>query len=224
MTDCDFIPSVYHEQRRVKRALRQRSGCVVAMFGMMLIWLVSHHYQLKSAEAMLKSVQQQQSQLGLVSNKRLELDRERAELVEHRQLVDRLSDQANLLVVLSDLSRCMPETVVLTDVTLNASFMTPYLVEAGEAMTIAPPPRVDSKGKATAPEAIPAPPMPIETLRLSGIALTPQDVFEFASRVEKSGLFAHPYSQVLAEKDWGGRRAAAFELTCELIPHERSSQ
>ena len=218
MMDCDFIPMTYHEQRSVKGAMRHRTACVLAMIGVMIVWIVAHHYQLKSASAILKTVEEQKSELGLVATKRAELELERERLSEHQGLIDQLSDQADLMIVLSDLSRCMPENVMLTEMSLNATFMTQYLVNPGEATLIAP------GGTEQAEKVIPAPPTPIETLKITGVAVAPTDVFEFATQVEKSGLFDHVYAEVLDAKDWGGRRPHRFELTCDILPHEGSTR
>lgn len=217
MLDCDFIPKAYHDRRRLHAMLRRRSACAAGMFGMMLLWIVAHHQQINTAEAMLCEVSQQRDQLALIAGKRAELERERSELMEQMRLIDRLANRASYVVVLAELSRCLPANVVLTEVAVKAPLMEPYLYATGRSAATREPIALTAKDLAKPRTAQPIVP---ERLRISGVAIGPADVIEFAARVERSGLFDSVYMESLDAMLWADRRVERFELTCNVIPQE----
>ncbi len=217
MLDCDFIPKAYHDRRRLRAMLRRRSACAAGMFGMMLLWIVAHHRQINTAEAMLCDVSQQRDQLALIAGKRAELERERSELKEQMRLIDRLANRASYVVVLAELSRSLPANVVLTEVAVHAPLMEPYLHAAGRNSAACDLPAPSTKDSAKPRSARPIEP---EQLRISGVAIGPADVIEFAARVERSGLFDSVYMESLDATLWADRRVERFQLTCNVLPHE----
>ncbi|MBX3394864.1 MAG: PilN domain-containing protein [Phycisphaerae bacterium] len=186
----------------------------------MCIWLVANHRQLSVAEAMLADVESQQSQLKHLSEEKLQLQSELAGIVTHEQMIGQLGDRASLVIVLADLSRNIPENVKLTRVTMDATYLAPYLVLSGghrdparNPVSSSVPSQEQLNGQRTDR---------FDILRLEGIALGPADVIEFASALERSGLFADVYTEVVESGVWSGRAVRKFALLCEIIPHERS--
>lgn len=222
MIDCDFIPPQYHEKCATRRTIRRRAACGGGMLAAMVLWIVAHQHQLSSAEAMLVEVSSQKSQLSDIGTRKAELIRDRDRLVEHEQTVGQLSDRASMVIVLSLLSRSLPETVVLTELILDASFLEPYLVPASDS-SAAGSTRVEAiKPAAPNNAAAPAEPIRPERLRLAGVAVEQADVFEFSTALEHSGLFDKVKLELVESTTWNGRQAHRFELSCEMIPQTRS--
>jgi Tfp pilus assembly protein PilN len=219
VTDCDFIPAKYHQKRAIQRTLKRRSAGVGGMFAVMIIWMVAHHRQLSVAEAMLVDVTSQQDQLSQIASRKAELEKEQAKLIAHEQLIGQLSGRTDTVIVLSEVTRCMPESVVLTEAILNGSFLAPYLIAGANfkpaaANTVEP--TADQVAKT------PAEPIRAEKLRMAGIAPSSAEVIEFAAALERSGLFDKVFTETVESTVWNSRKAERFEMSCELIPHERS--
>lgn len=186
----------------------------------MCIWLAANQRQLSVAEAMLADVESQQSQLKLLSSEKLQLQSELAGIVAHEKMIGQLGDRASLVIVLADLSRSIPENVKLTSVTMDATYLAPYLVSSGANRDPArnpAPSSIAGKELANGQKSD-----RFDILRLEGIALGPKDVIDFATALERSGLFADVYTEVVESGVWSGRAVRKFSLVCEIIPHERS--
>jgi len=217
LIDCNFIPKAYHDKRVVRRAVRRRSACAGIMFLMMIVWVGAHEHQVGVAEAMLADVTAQKQQLGLMVTERSHMEEEQARLRDQVELIEKLSNRAGLIVVLSDLSRCVPESVLITECSIKASVLDPYLAEVELPATAA-------KGRdARDVLAAPGVPVPGERLLVRGIALSSGAIIEFARNVDKSGLFANEYTETSDAVIWGDRRAEySFEMTCDLLPHKKN--
>lgn len=189
------------------------------MFAVMVLWIAAHQRQLSVAEAMLTEVSSQKSQLAQIAQMKAELAAEQARLMAHEQLIEQLSDRADLVIVSSELTRCMPESVVLTEVKLNASFMEPYLLKGQKATSSN---SISVEASSTPASGMPAEPIRPTKLRMAGIAPTSSDVIQFAATLEKSQLFDKVYTEKVESTIWSDRKADYFEMSCELIPHERT--
>ncbi|MBK8270848.1 MAG: hypothetical protein IPK83_22080 [Planctomycetes bacterium] len=219
MIDCDFIPPKYHEQRVTRRMVKRRSACVGGMFAVMVLWIAAHQHQLSVAEAMLTEVSSQKSQLAQIAQMKAELAAEQSRLIAHEQLIEQLSDRADLVIVSSELTRCMPESVVFDRSHIECFVHGAVRVERSGA--------VSSQSTSVESSPMPAAVMPAEPirptkLRMAGIAPTSSDVIQFAATLEKSNLFDKVYTEKVESTIWSDRKAEYFEMSCELIPHERT--
>jgi Tfp pilus assembly protein PilN len=205
VTDCDFIPHDYHLAADHRRAVRLRAmgvGCVALM---MLVWFGAHHQELGAAHAMLTDIQAQQQQVRIHLDRKGALVAERAHLDEHRDLLAALGDRARLVVVFADLSRRLPNRVVLTRFGVDRSPAVP----APDPAAPAPAGKAAEK-TALEPELTPR-------LRVSGVAVTTSDILEFAAELEKSPLFDRVDVNITGPAQWNRRRVQGFELDCDLV-------
>ncbi len=218
MRDCDFIPPEYHQTQALRQAVKLRAAFVGVMFLLMGIWVVVHQHRLKAAEAMLSEIALQEEQLRIHRAKKQIMQQEQTRLHDRQELVSRLSDQASLVVICSALSRCLPDTVVLTRLSLQSPSLSSF-VSPKQA-----PPKGGAAAKAPVPTYVGAEPQAsmnqMPKIGLSGIAATHPEMIQFAAALEKNPLFDRVYMEVKDPASWGGRRAEQFELVCELLPHE----
>jgi Tfp pilus assembly protein PilN len=221
--DCDFIPADYHAARTVRGAIKLRAGCVGTLIAIMGLWMVAHHHRVESAKAMLPEITRQQEQLAIHLAKKAAMEAERADLRDHQRLVKELKDQASLVLVFSDISRRMPETVVLTEVLADCPSLARFGIEIDPPRPEEPPP---TGGKRPVPPSEPLAPKPKENpaanarLTIKGIAVDNPDVVRFAAALETSPLFDRIQMEVKGPTVWSGRRAQLFELTCELVEQQ----
>src|SRR5437870_12990857 len=90
----------------------------------MVIWFVAHQRELSAAQAMLTDVQTQEEQLRIHLGRKNEMVVERAHLDERRRLLAALEGQTSIVLVLADISRRLPKTVVITRLGLNEDVRT----------------------------------------------------------------------------------------------------
>ncbi len=210
MQNCDFIPDSYHQARILRRALRLRVSCVGALIAIMALWVVVHRQQLRVVEAMRADVRRQHEQISIHLAKKQQMETERERLRGRQRLIDHLAQNVSLEVLLSDISRRMPETVVLTDLSARCSSLCRHALEEGtSAVTrgVSPPGEAASRR-----EARPA----IDRVILTGIAREIPEVIEFAAALERSPLFGRVQMQMDDLKVWTGYEVQGFELVCDL--------
>lgn len=219
MKDCDFIPSEYHERRRLRAAMKLRASCIGAMFILMLLWLVSHQHRLASAEAMLQEVDQQRQQVQIHAQKQEALKHRWDQLHDQRRLIDTLSQRTKLVLVFADLSRRLPDRILLTKLDLDCSRLSRFVITE---------PRDDEDVSGAHPINSVTEFDPSEEFRdltprikMTGLARSQIDVISFASALESSPLFEQIEMTNRKIANWGGRRAELFDLTCTLVPHKR---
>jgi hypothetical protein len=213
--DCDFIPADYHATRTMRAAIRLRAGCVSAMVAIMVLWVAAHHHRLSTVKAMMPEITRQQEQLSMDSAKKASMELERERLKDRRRLLTELEAGVSLVPVLSEISRRMPETIVLIELSASSPSVSRFSVEE------------QAPGKPqepSAPGAKPATPTPPQedqdltaTLTMMGIAVDNADVARFAAALEGSPLFDRIQPEAKGSTVWSGRRAQLFELTCGLV-------
>lgn len=211
MRDCDFIPANRHESRSLKRAIHRRSALVVGLGVMMGIWTAAHQREVSTAEAMITDVRRQDEQLQIHAAKKASMEVEQAHLEEHEARVEQVSSPTQLGVILADLSRRLPETAVLTQMSVRAPSLSRFVANPSAA----PVPDLRAPAGAAAPPATVA--ISTAQLTLAGIARTAADVINFAAALETSRLFDRVQIVSQGTTKWAGRRAERFELTCNLV-------
>ena len=222
LIDCDFIPAAFHEKQALRRAVKLRTFFVCMMYAFMMLWGVVHRHRLSNAQAMLTEVSHQQGQLDVHAEKKEAMEFEQNRLRDRQRLLDQLSDRSSLVVVLSALSRHLPETVILTEWSLQRPSLSSS-VDVSSPRTATGPrgprsrqrPSDDADTDRSRRNAI---------LQLTGIAVSIPDVIQFAAALESSPLFDRVYMEARGPTVWAGRRAEKFDLNCELVPQDRESR
>lgn len=223
MTDCDFIPGHYHEKYNLSRAIQLRISCVGAMALLMIIWVLAHKNDVATAEAMLTEIVYQKRQLEDHAAKKAEMEEEKARLSRYQNLIDHLSDKGSLVVIFSSLSQHIPESLILTRVTLQCPSV--YIFAKN------PNGRAENKTGAEKNEGNAGPSLRTEDrspvipfLIMEGMAVTDQDVIQFAADLERSRLFRNVKVHSRGMMYWSGHQGKGFEMVCELAPQEKKSQ
>ncbi len=126
MQDCDFIPADYHRARALGRDIKVRVACVSLMIIIMILWVVTHEHQLAQVNAMVDDVARQHEQIAIHLTKKTSMETEQAKLRAHGRLIRVLEDHSSLVVVFSDVSRRMPDSIVLTEVSANCPSLARY--------------------------------------------------------------------------------------------------
>ena len=219
--DCDFMPDWYHERQALRRAVRFRSTGLVVMFAIMGLWVLVHHHRIAAAEAMLQEVSLQGEQMRLLSAKQAEMRSEQRRLQNRRRLVDLLSAHTSLVVVLSDLSRRLPDTVMLTELGLRCSsvcaFASPEAGKTGargasRALSLEPPLVAGERDNTLR-----------QRLHMEGLAASLSDAIRFSAMLEESPLFERISMDVKGPAVWAGRRAEQVELDCEMVSQRKDA-
>ncbi len=224
MKDCDFIPADYHEARTLKRGLRRRTVFAAVMMLIMGLWVVVNRHQLSTAAAMLPELESQQRDIAFSLAEKQRLEVQRAELLSNRLLLDKLESKSSLVIVMSDISRRMPGTVVLTDMFIERPSLAKFSTsEEEEEAAIEEELDMPRKRRPERRE------HPIDLsltseLRLTGIAVANPDVVRFAAAMESSPLFDRVQMEITGPTTWNGRRGQKFELTCELVDQRRDDE
>lgn len=193
------------------------------MFMLMIVWIAAHEHQVSTAKALLTEVSQQHEQLKVHATKKAVLEAERLRLSEYEDLIRTLADRGSLVVVLSDLSKKMPESVMLTRLSMNLPSVCVF-AKASEQSKSEEVVASDPTGHLVLPSPKPtAQSMSVTPiLRVEGIAISVQDVLQFAADLERSPLFGRVQVETKGDEGWSGHRGQGFQITCELRPQEKT--
>lgn len=216
MSECNFIPDRYREQKAFRHSVRLRVSGIGVILCIMVIWCLAHAHRLSSAEAMQSEISLQLDQVETNAAKKKAMDSQLAELRSRQHLIEKLSGRTSLVLVFGELSRRQPNMVVLTDISVDCSSLAAYTQPAAPAPVQGIPAPVQPGGMN--PEVSPEPRTMQSGLKLSGIAASLPDIIQFAAALEKSPLFDRVTMKVDDSTVWAGRSAERFELTCELVP------
>jgi len=192
---------------------------VGTLIAMMFVWVAAHRHEIASAQAMLTDVARQDEQIRIHAEKKAVLEAERAHLLERERLVEELSSPTQLAFIFSDMSKRVPDTVVLTKLQVYSPGLTRYAALSDPAVTAlpsgaaAPARKIEESRPMSAVQTSPQ-------LQIVGIARSPRDVIAFAAALETSPLFDRV--QILTQKPaaWSGRQAEMFEITCDLLEQQ----
>lgn len=223
MIEFDFIPPNFHQAQCMRTAVRTRAGLIGTMIMFMVLWVVANQREIATASAMLTEIEKQQEQVSIHQEKRAAMEAEQARLQQHHELLRRLEDHASVVVLLSDLSQRMADTVLLTKLRFDSPSIARYTVS--EAPAPAPRAKPAGTGAATAPEEPKEPPYPRgNRLILSGMATDTTEVIAFVKQLEDSPLVGEVQMRQKGPITWAGRRGQGFELTCEVHDQLRGNR
>lgn len=235
MHDCDFIPTQYREAWALRKAVKLRASCVGLLIAIMGVWIVANHHRLSNAQAMVAEVERQEQQVRIHLAKKQQLEAERAALESRQRLMEQLEAGIDLVVVFSDISARMPDTVVLTAMTANCPALARYAAAeeavptpqgASPSAVTATPPRTSLQAARQSSAAQPSGPAPqskppdeaadVDRIMLSGVARELPDLFAFARALEGSRLFNRVQMEMREPMVWAGRKVQPFEIRCDL--------
>lgn len=218
MIDCDFLPDSFHQTQSSRRAIKLRGTLISALIAIMVIWVTANQHQLSSANAMLTEVTSQREQIAQHLNKRDLMEEEKKHLRDRQRLLEQFESRASLVVVLCDLSRRLPETVVLTKVAYRAESLHRFALDVpAESPQKKPPVVIGSPPAKVQTPAVPDAPPGATEIRMSAFASEVPEAIKCAAALERSPLVARVQMELKGETTWGGRRGQEVELTCVLL-------
>lgn len=215
MIDCDFIPADYHQARSLHRAVKLRGMLISAMTALMVLWVVANKHQVSSANAMLTEVISQHDQIGDHLAKKEAMEAEANRLRDHQRLLTQFESHASLVVVMSDISRRLPDAVVITQVQYRCPSLHQYAQEPTTDKPVQP--VTASAVSGAVPPALPQPPPASTELKMTGFASEISEAIKSAAALERSPLMARVQMELKGRAVWAGRQGQSFELTCELL-------
>lgn len=216
MIDCDFIPADYHQARLQQRAVKLRGTLISALVVIMVLWIVANRREVSQASAMMNDVVAQQQQLAVHLAKKDAMEAEKNRLRNHQRLMDEFDRQASLVVVLGDISRRLPETVVLTKVSFQSATLRRY------ALPLPDKPLAPAAAAAANPEKESDAAATVTQISMSAFANEVSEAIRCAAALERSPLVAHVQMELKGETVWSGRKGHQFELICELMDQSES--
>ncbi|HKQ50606.1 MAG TPA: hypothetical protein VJZ71_21225 [Phycisphaerae bacterium] len=219
MIDCDFIPSDYHQARRQQRAVKLRGTLISLLVVIMVLWITANRHEVSQASAMLNDVIAQQQQLAVHLAKKDAMEAEKNRLRDRQRLMEQFERHASLVVVLGDISRRLPETVVLTHVSFQSASLRRYAPASPDKATA--PPGVEATATAAKE---PAEPAVVTRIIMSAFANEVSEAIRCAAALERSPLVAHVQMELKGETVWSGRKGHQFELDCELMDQSGSDE
>lgn len=217
--DCDFIPAEYHERRRVRTMIRQRVGGCVGLVAIMLVWLGAHHYRLKSAEAMMADVGAQKAQMESLAARKAEMERARSVLTNLQDLMVELGGRRSLVAVFGELSRRIPDSIVLTGCQLYEPSLSDYAIDTdrsnGQDSAASRRNAAFNMGGQTSPRIV-EPDSMRRGLTLYGVAWSIPDITDFAASLDKSPAFYEVDMDVRDPVVFAGQPVQQFRMTCRI--------
>lgn len=221
MLDLDFTPPNFHEARCLRSAIRLRASLIATMLVIMVLWVVANRNEIATAQAMLCEVQQQREQVSIHESRKAQMQAEQARLRAREQLLHHLKMRAIPTVILTEVSRCMGERVVLTEVVFESPSVALYarpLVKTESANGAAAIPTAGSSsmhGAGAAASSSDAYP-PLARAVFKGIATDTPEVIGFVKKLEESRLISQVQLEQQGSVVWAGRRGQAFVIICQF--------
>jgi len=205
--------------------VRRRAVGLVALFAIMAVWIGANENRLDTAQAMMDDIGAQKSEIENVASHKVEMERARAALSDLQILLSELTGRRSLVIVFGEISRRIPEDIVLT----GCRFYEPTLCDHGLSESETAPndqrPNTASPrhtNRASASRRADAEPLR-HGLTLVGVGLSIPDIIDFAAALDKSPLFVRVNMDVKEAIVYAGRPARRFELTCRIVRQEEEA-
>jgi hypothetical protein len=119
----------------------------------------------------------------------------------------------SLVVVLGDISRRLPETVILTKVNFWSATLRRYAPSSIQKPAV---PAI-AETAATTPEKQDDRVSTVTLITMTAFANEVSEAIRCAAVLERSPLVAHVQMELKGEAVWSGRKGHQFELACELM-------
>lgn len=200
----DFLPKYIKIRRARRRSFRRQTWLtIIAALGLAVLGYVRQGL-ITQAKAELAWLDHKISNVNRQLAMRGDLERQLADLMIKKRIDDTLGSRANALEVLAELERTLPESIVLTSLTL----------EAVEVRTPIKP------ADAGAPVVAGAPARPRESvsrrvrLVFTGMAPSDVDVANFIAQMSAGRLFEDVSMGYVKNVEFRGRSVRDFQASC----------
>jgi Tfp pilus assembly protein PilN len=203
--EIDFLPSAIKVDRARRRSLKRQIWLVVFVIAGLTGLAHVRQGQIAQGKACLAALTTQMSTVNRQLAMRTDLERQLADLMIKKRIDDTLGSRANALEVLAELERTLPESIVLTSLTL-------------EAVEVRTP--VNRSLNGDAPVASGAAPVPKDKvsrrvrLVFTGMAPTDVDVANFIAQMSAGRLFEDVSMGYARNVEYRGRNVREFQASC----------
>lgn len=202
MERVNFLPERIRVRRaRRKSLLRQGYLFVVVLVGMATLSYMLHG-DIREARAEGGRLGVRSTDLARQLARRATLETERCDLLIKKRIDDRLGSRVSALAVLAGLSRLVPETVALTELSLDNMKVTVPVPPAGPGASAVRPAR-DQQQTITRVRLV-----------ITGIAPTDVDVASFIGQMAAADLFEDVNIGYVKTVPFRGRNARQFQTSC----------
>jgi Tfp pilus assembly protein PilN len=201
--EIDFLPRSIRADRARRRSLKRQIWLVVFVVGGLTGLGHVRQGQIAEGKASLAALSTQITTVNRQLAMRNDLEQQLADLMIKKRIDDTLGSRANALEVLAELERTLPESIVLTSLTL-------------EAVEVRTPVKRSSSGDAP----VAAAPVPREKvskrvrLVFTGMAPTDVDVANFIAQMSAGRLFEDVSMGYSRNMEYRGRNVRDFQASC----------
>ena len=195
MREIDFVPTWYRVSQRHRRDLAMRISCLCVLAGALVAWSARNLAVARGAETDLAAVRQSYELQGDALRQIAALESRLDELKERQTLWYTVRGGARADQFLAELSRLMPEAMMLTRVSLKLDERLPPTATVGGAA-----PAADLMG----------------LLEIDGMAAGNAEVGSFHTALVRSPCFQDVQMMYAKPVVRAGRQAREFRLACRL--------
>jgi Tfp pilus assembly protein PilN len=201
----DFLPESIRLDRARRRSLKRQIWLVAFVIASLTGLGYVRQGEITQGKACLAALTTQISTVNRQLAMRTDLERQLADLMIKKRIDDTLGSRANALEVLSELERTLPESIVLTSLTL-------------EAVEVRTPIGRSASGDAPVPAGgTPAPKEKVSKrvrLVFTGMAPTDVDVANFIAQMSAGRLFEDVSMGYARNVEYRGRTVRDFQASC----------
>jgi Tfp pilus assembly protein PilN len=203
--ELDFLPSQVKIDRARRRSLKRQIWLVSVVVACLATLGHVRQGMIAEGKTSLAVLNGQIATVNRQMSMRADLEQQLADLMIKKRINDTLGSRANALEVLAELERTLPESIVLTSLTLEAvEIRTPISrTAAAEAPVVA---------------GTPAPPKEKVSRRVrlvfTGLAPTDVDVANFIAQMSAGRLFEDVSMGYAKNVDFRGRSVREFQASC----------
>jgi len=206
MQNIDFLPEKIKQQRaRRRRLIRQVHLLVVCMAGLAVLGYIRHE-RISKARAELALLEQRAANVRRQLAMKAELERQQSELLIKKRIDDQLGSRVNVLDILAELERTLPENITLSRL----------IIEPAEVTLPVTPLKAESVQRA--PEVKPQHTV-IKRVRVSLTGLAPTDVAvaNFIGQLAASPIFEDVKMGYTKNVVFRKHVAREFQTSCYVV-------
>lgn len=212
--ELDFIPTWYHENRRRRNWYLRRYLVIAVITGLWMLGNLFSGTVISKAYADLEGLRSTYEKgLQIIFQSR-RLQEDISLLSQQRRLISRLRPRTAVTPVLAELSRCIGERAVLTDLTLSQVPLETIFESAPKSAAVSV--KFSPGQKAEWQKDTDT----VARIRLAGFALDGAEVAALISRLEESEYFTQVIPVYSKNETRFGATVAGFEVHCLLADFE----
>ncbi len=209
MHNIDFLPRRIKHQRRTRRRRVRQVGVVCACALILIAVGFLRQQGVAEARAQWRQLDRQVRQVHSQLSLREELEEEWNELVRKQQISEQFDTRLTARDVLAELGHRLPESMALTDLSLEADSVLLDPAKPASVLTTS-----SGRPTAVAPPATARQRITRIRLVITGMAPSDVEIANFVGQLASSPLFEDVNMGYTREIKYQGRSARQFKATC----------